>query len=497
MNQQVPIKTIAGATGRPVDRPSVPLVIDLDGTLCRTDTLHEQLFSLLTKTPLMLRHIPKWLIGGKALFKQMVARHGIVDPTALPYDEDLLQFIQTQRAKGRQVVLVSASHHRQVEAVAAHLGVFDLSIGTGSLGIERNLRGEAKAAFLIDVYGVGGFDYVGDDACDIPVWAAARKAYGIRLPYRIEAKAASQGIVVKQIGKVRPSVSAALVKACRPHQWAKNLLILLPVLSAQDVGAIPAALFAMLCFSLAASAIYIVNDLVDLASDRAHPRKRQRPFASGAASVGHGLALATLLLTASVTLATLLPAAFMIVLLAYLAATSAYSFSLKRKMMVDVIALASLYTLRIIAGSMATGISLSPWLMVFSMFLFFALATIKRQAELEDMTLRGVEKTIGRNLILSDLPILQSLSTSTMAASVLVFALYARDPDIGTHFAVPDLLLLICPILFLWLGRMQLMTRRGYMTDDPIVFTLRDRPSLICGLSILLIFVAAAQGPFI
>lgn len=473
----------------------VPLVVDLDGTLCRTDTLHEGLIGLIGREPSVLLRLPAWLAAGKSGFKQQVAAQMVLDPALLPYDSDVLALIAQAKAEGRQVALVSAADHRQVEAVAAHLGMFDLAIGTGSPGTDGNLRGQAKADFLIDRYGVQGFDYLGDSAPDLPVWAAARQAWGVRIAPALHRRAKTEGIALTGFGGGGGWPVRALIRACRPHQWTKNLLILLPVLTSQNLGGLPAALLAMLCFSLTASAFYIVNDLLDLPSDRIHPRKRNRPFAAGAASPVQGLTVALGLLAIAGVLASLfLPADFLLILLIYLVSTSLYSLSFKRKMMVDVIMLAMLYTLRIVAGGVASGIVLSPWLLVFSMFLFFALATIKRQAELEDLALRGGDKTAGRNLILADLPIYQAMSIAAAQAAVLVFALYSQDDEVQQNFGRPDLLLLICPVLMLWLGRMQLLTRRGFMTDDPIVFTLRDRIGLLCGALMLAIFLISALG---
>lgn len=474
---------------------AVPLIVDLDGTLCRTDTLHEGVLGVLAQNPFQALRLPLWLREGKEGFKREVADRHLIDPAALPYDDDVLDLIQTARAAGRPVALISAADHRQVEAVANHLGLFDLAVGTGSPVAEGNLRGEAKARFLVENFGEGGFDYVGDSGTDLPVWALARRAYGVRAGGAVQKAAGAQGTALEAVGDGGGWPVRALIRACRPHQWAKNILILLPVLTAQQIGHLPAALLAMLCFSLAASAIYIVNDLVDLPSDRAHPRKRLRPFASGAANARQGLMVAAGLLVVSLlSAAILLPGAFLGVLVTYLVATSLYSFWLKRKMVADVLGLAALYTLRIVAGAAATGIVLSPWLLVFSMFLFFSLATIKRQAELEDMVKRGTETTAGRNMLIGDLPILQAMSIGAAQMAVLVFALYSQDAEVQTHFGTPDLLLFICPVLFFWLGRMQLLTRRGFMTDDPIVFTIRDRVSLASGVVMLAIFALAARG---
>ncbi|MCT4331783.1 UbiA family prenyltransferase [Paracoccus sp. YLB-12] len=474
---------------------AVPLIVDMDGTLCRTDTLHEGVLGLMAQNPLQALRLPVWLRDGKAGFKRHVADRHLIDAATLPYDDDVLDLIQIARNEGRPVALISAADHRQVEAVANHLGLFDLALGTGSPIVEGNLRGEAKARFLVENFGEAGFDYVGDSKTDLPVWALARRAYGVRAGNPLRKAAGTQGTALETVGNGGGWPVRALIRACRPHQWAKNVLILLPVLTAQELGHLPAALLAMLCFSLAASAIYIINDLVDLPSDRAHPRKRLRPFASGAANAQQGLVVAACLLVVSVlAAAVLLPAAFLGVLVTYLVATSLYSFWLKRKMVADVLGLAALYTLRIVAGAAATGIVLSPWLLVFSMFLFFSLATIKRQAELEDMAKRGTETTAGRNMLIGDLPILQAMSIGAAQMAVLVFALYSQDAEVQTHFGTPDLLLLVCPVLFFWLGRMQLLTRRGFMTDDPIVFTIRDKVSLASGVVMLLIFALAARG---
>lgn len=474
---------------------AVPLIVDLDGTLCRTDTLHEGVLGLLAQNPATALRLPLWLREGRAGFKRQVADRHLIDAASLPYDADVLDLIRAARAKGRPVALISAADHRQVEAVAQHLGLFDLALGTGSPIVGGNLRGEAKARFLIENFGEGGFDYVGDSRTDLPVWACARRAYGVRAGGALRRQAGAQGSALTAVGAEGGWPVRALIRACRPHQWAKNVLILLPVLTAQELGLLGPALLAMLCFSLAASAIYILNDLVDLPSDRAHPRKRARPFASGAANARQGLIVAAgLLFVSLVTAAALLPGAFLGVLATYLVATSLYSLWLKRKMVADVLGLAALYTLRIVAGAAATGIVLSPWLLVFSMFLFFSLATIKRQTELEDMARRGTESTAGRNMLIGDLPILQAMSIGAAQMAVLVFALYSQDAEVQTHFGRPDLLLLICPVLFFWLGRMQMLTRRGHMTDDPIVFTIRDKVSLVSGLVMLAIFVLAAYG---
>ena len=281
----------------------------------------------------------------------------------------------------------------------------------------------------------------------------------------------------------------------RPHQWAKNLLIFLPILASHDFSALGTAMIAMVAFSLVASSVYIVNDLVDLESDRAHPRKRNRPFASGKAQPWQGIVLASLLIAVAfaVSLA-FTPIAFVATLLLYLAATAIYSFWLKRKLLVDVIALAGLYTVRILAGAAATGIALSPWLLAFSMFVFFSLAAIKRQAELVDQERTGRSDTPGRAYFTDDLPTIRNMAVSSGQAAVLVLALYINSPAVVGLYAMPNLMWLLCPILFYWLSRMVIMTHRGFMNDDPIVFACRDRISLLCLLAMVSVVITAVIG---
>jgi 4-hydroxybenzoate polyprenyltransferase/phosphoserine phosphatase len=474
----------------------VPLVVDLDGTLCRSDTLHEAIAGLAMRKPTALLTAPAHLLHGKVALKRHVADHQIVPPETLPYDQAVLDLVADARSDGRMTVLASASDHRQVEAVAKHLGLFDQFVGTGSPTVgSDNLGGKGKARHLAQEFGARGFDYVGDSATDLPVWAAARTAYVVRPSAALHRHAAAAGVALTELGARKGSALRVLVEAFRPHQWAKNLLVLLPVLAAHQLDALGPALLGIVCFSLAASGVYIINDLVDLTADRAHPRKRHRPFASGRLAISTGIAAAVGLFASSLVISLLLlPTAFTEVLLFYVVATFVYSLWLKRKMMVDVIGLAGLYTIRIVAGGAATGIVLSPWLLVFSMFMFFSLAIIKRQTELEEVERMGGERTAGRNLHVLDLPILQSMAVTSGQAAVLVVALYVQDDIVQQNYAWPGFLLLICPVLFFWLSRIQILTRRGHMTDDPLVFTMRDRVSLMSGVVMVAIAILAKTG---
>ncbi|MDS9468640.1 UbiA family prenyltransferase [Paracoccus sp. MBLB3053] len=471
------------------------LVVDMDGTLIKSDSLHETLLRLVVEHPIPSIGLPGLVTRGKPEFKRLVADRKILAPDNLPYNEAVIEMVRRARAEGRTTALVSAADHRQVEVVAAHLGLFDLAVGTGAMAAGAgNIAGSGKAALLRQTFGEKGFDYIGDSRADLPVWAAARDAYVVGPSTGLHKAAEEHGLRLIAVDKPGPRWRPAL-RAMRPHQWSKNFLVLLPALAAHDLSALGPALIAMLIFCFVASSVYLLNDLIDLPSDRAHPRKRLRPFASGALKIRDGLMLAAGLMVVSLLLSlALLPPLFLAVLALYFVTTFAYSIWLKRKVLIDVVTLAGLYTLRIIAGAAATGIILSPWLLGFSMFIFFSLAAIKRQAELTDFGKNGDEKPAGRGYMASDLPVVRGIAISAGQAAVLVFALYVNSTAIEDLYKRPELMWLICPILLYWLGRMELMTHRGYMSDDPIVFAARDRVSQVCVLTMALVVVAAVFG---
>lgn len=449
------------------------LVCDLDGTLCRTDTLHEAALAQVSSTPSILFKLPAWLLQGRAALKAKLADGGLLDPTALPLNETVLAQLEAARAEGRRTALVSASDARQVAAIGESTGVFDETHGTAE---GRNLKGAAKAAFLTEKFGPKGFDYIGDARADLPVWAAARKAItvGAGPALRREAEAANPD--VEHIDPPGNILKPAL-RAMRPHQWSKNMLLFLPMLAAHDFSSLVQIILGFVAFCLVASAVYVINDLLDLAADRAHSRKRLRPFASGALGLGVGTALGGGLLLAGILagLATGSPG-FFAVLAGYFALTLAYSMWLKRKLVIDIITLAGLYTIRIVAGAAAISVALSPWMLGFSMFMFLSLAAIKRQAELMDLATSG-RSGAGRAYQVDDLPVLRGLVLSAANAAVLVLALYISSDDVQALYNRPELLWLVCPILLYWILRMAMKTHRGVMTDDPIVYAVSDKLS--------------------
>lgn len=476
----------------PMSERPIPLCVDLDGTLVRTDMLHEVTLELLKHAPLSLARVPGWLAQGKAAMKHRISEVVEVEVAHLPYRREVLDLIEAARAEGRPVVLATASNARIAEAIAAHLGLFDAVLSSDAA---TNLSAEAKAARLVDLYGERGFDYVGNGQADLPVWQRARRAIVVSGNPRLHARASAHGQDVDRIADPRGTLRLWF-KSLRPHQWLKNVLVFVPLFAghkAGDAGLLLDAILAFVAFSLAASSVYIVNDLVDLPSDRRHHRKHKRPFASGALPIAGGVVAAPLVLLAAALVALFLPLPFLGVLAFYLVLTSLYSFWLKRQVLVDVMLLAGLYTLRIIAGAAATSIVPSFWLLAFSMFVFLSLALVKRHQELHQATEQGT-LLAGRGYMRTDLPVLMALGAGSGLMSVMVLALYIDSPVVVASYAEPLWLWLVPPIMLYWIGRLWMKTQRGEIHDDPVVFAAGDRQSQIIAVVIALVASAAMAG---
>ena len=442
-----------------------PLVVDLDGTLLKTDLLVESFLHLLAcNTREALRALVA-LRHGKAALKAALAKRAALNVADMPTDPAVLELIAERHAAGGQVVLASASDETYVRAVAEHIGGFDAVMGSRD-GV--NLSGANKAAALVERYGEGGFDYVGNARADLPIWEKVHTAY----------------------------LARSYLRAMRPHQWLKNLLVFAPAAAGHTLfGHVGVLLVAFLAFSLCASSVYITNDLLDLAGDRAHPRKRYRPFASGDVPALGGALLAGALLLAGFGLAAALPGDFVWVMGAYYLLTSAYSFYLKRKPVVDVITLACLYGLRMIAGGHASHTPLSLWMEALAIFIFLSLALLKRSAELVSRLQAGRADTTaeiaGRGYMLADLPVIEAMSAAAGYNAVLVLALYINTAQERAAYAHPDRLFFLCVLLLSWISRMLVITRRGWMNDDPIVFAVRDKWSQVIGLACAAVVFAA------
>jgi 4-hydroxybenzoate polyprenyltransferase/phosphoserine phosphatase len=455
------------------------LVVDLDGTLLRSDMLYESFWAALSRrwrTPFSALSA---FASGRAALKRRLAALAPLDPALLPFDDAVLDYVRRWRSAGGRTALVTASDQCSADAVAAHLGLFDEVHGSDG---RRNLKGEAKARLLVDRFGERGFDYLGDSRADIPVWARARRAITVNAAPGLRNAVEALAGPAEHLGAGRPPAATAYVRALRPHQWVKNALVFVPMLAAHRFtpDAFLQSTLAFVAFCLIASGLYIVNDLLDLAADRAHPRKRFRPFASGALPIAHGTLIAPGLLVAGFACAAGLGPMSVLVMLCYLAGSLAYSLDLKRRAIVDVCVLAALYTARITAGGVATGTPLSVWLLAFSIFLFFSLGAMKRHAELVDGASTGRLSLEGRNYGVADLPLMGMMTIASGYVSVLVLALYLNSPAVSTLYTSPSALWGICLVMLYWISRMALASHRGTMHDDPVVFAIKDRVSLVC-----------------
>ncbi|MEY4764517.1 MAG: hypothetical protein RI907_1190 [Pseudomonadota bacterium] len=468
-----------------------PVCVDLDGSLIHSDLLLESFLLLIKRNPLFLFWVPIWLLGGKAKLKSEIASRVKLNGAALPYTKPLLSWLEAQKAAGRPLWLCTASDHRLAQAVADHVGLFD---GVMASDGRVNLAGGNKAAELVRRFGDKGFDYVGNHRVDLQVWARARRAIVVNADAGLQAQAAK----VATVDHVVPPMAGGIkvvAKALRVHQWAKNALIFVPLLAAHrlsDGATWLNALIAFGAFSLCASSVYLLNDMLDLEADRQHHSKCNRPFAAGRLSLLFGLGATPVLLALAGGLCAVLPFKFFGVLVAYYIATLAYSFGLKKVVMIDVLALAGLYTIRIVAGAAATAIPLSFWLLMFAVFIFLSLAIVKRYAELFTMRQQGKLKAKGRGYQVEDISLLQSLGTSAGYLSMLVLALYLNSPDIALMYHYPKLVWGLVPIMLYWISRIWMETHRGHMHDDPLVYALKDRTSLLTGVAaaVLLYFAA-------
>lgn len=472
---------------------SFPLIVDLDGTLIRTDMLHESTLRLFRDKPLSVLFIPYWLSQGKAVLKRNLSNRTDFDPSSLPYNQELLDWLKQQRAKGRKLILCTATDHAIAQAIADYLGIFDEIMASDGT---TNLAGKHKAQALEQRFGHAGFDYAGNSRADLAVWQCSRQAIVVNASGKVTQKAADI-CTVEQVFPSPQSRISTWRKLLRVHQWMKNALLFVPLLAAHQINNTDAWLVLILAFSsfsLCASSVYIVNDLLDLESDRQHPRKRNRPFASGSVPVYHGVVLAPLLLLASFTLALQVNDHFTYWLLFYFVLTCAYSWRLKSLMLLDCLTLAMLYTLRIVAGAAAISMELSFWLLAFSVFLFLSLAFVKRYAELEVQLLQGKQKAHGRGYYTSDASLLQTMGITSGYAAVLVLAFYLNSNAVISLYKTPEIIWGTVPVMLFWISWMWMKAHRGEMHDDPLVFAVKDKASLLAGVTFATILAMGAVG---
>ncbi len=479
----------------------VPLCVDLDGTLVKSDTLLDSVLVLARQHPRLLFSIPGWIAQGKASFKRHVTQSISLDVSALPYNKPLLEFLFHQHAKGRPIYLATAADQTLANRIAEHFGIFTGVLASdGSL----NLAGENKYQAFRQQFG-DDFSYIGNAGPDLPILTRCLEPMVANPTSRLTSGLRAANVPPAHAFLDRTSPLKAWLKAIRLHQWAKNVLIFVPLLLAHAWSAtsLVTSALAFLAFGLCASATYIVNDLLDLEADRRHHSKRRRPFAAGDLSALSGCVVVVIFLAASALIALVLPMvaramgssglttyAFAGWLALYAVTTTSYSFKLKRVVLVDVIVLSGLYTVRIIAGSAATNVAVSTWLAGFSVFFFLSLAFVKRFSELEGLRLREATPSNGRGYLISDIEQLRSFGTSAAYASVVVLTLYISNLNTQLYHH-PGRLWLLVPVLLLWVSQLWLLASRGELNEDPVVYAITDKRSLLLGVIVVGIVLSA------
>lgn len=473
-------------------KTAIPIYVDLDGTLSLTDTLLESIMKIIKLYPLLIFKIPLWIFKGKAYFKFKISELSIPDSTSLPYNQTVLDFIKNQHKLGRPIVLATGANYAIANSIADSLKLFSSVIASDS---HNNLTGKRKLDAIIKSAPNQKFDYIGDSFEDLPIFSKANIAYLVSSNPRLKRALKNHSNIVYISKQSSHPLIVTILKAIRIHQWSKNLLIFLPIILSHRLTSpslVINSMIAFFIFCLAASTIYIFNDLIDLESDRNHIKKKHRPFASGELSIKTGWILMAIFFTASLSLAFFFSTPLYIgVVFIYILFTITYSLLLKNIVIVDVICLAGLYCLRIFAGSTATGIAISEWLFAFSLFIFLNLALLKRYSELRLVQYQNSGVNQARGYWLEDLELLRSFGPVSGYISVLVFALYINSPDVLLLYNKPHLLWLIGPILLYWITRAWFLAHRGRIDDDPVSFAIRDSRSYLAALLIIGIMLLA------
>ena len=471
------------------------LFVDMDGTLIATDLFAESIFSAIKQDPMVLWKFPSWYRQGRAHLKRQLAERVRPDVKNLPMREEVLEFIAEERQQGKRIVLATASDRIWAEELAEELGLFDDVLASDGV---LNLKGPTKLVAMeayCEEHGFDRFDYVGDAPADLPIWVKTEQALAVAPSARLRRAIVKSGVSSREFG-LRGSLPSVILKLMRPKQWVKNLLLFVPLIMAHDIThtyKLLSCCLAFITFSICASSVYVLNDLLDVEADRLHPKKKYRPFAAGTVPVALGVPLAAGLLVLGLGLSIIfLPWRYSVLLAGYYCLTGAYSVWLKRKVMVDVVVLASLYTIRILAGGLATHTTVSEWLLAFSLFIFTSLAFAKRYAELRRLSARGDhEPAKGRGYMTSDLRIMEMMGTVSGFVAVLVLVLYINHDKVMDLYPNNKALWFLCPVFMYWVGRLWIMAGRGEMQEDPVAFAVRDRKSwVVGGLAIIILWFA-------
>ena len=470
----------------------LPLCVDLDGTLLLSDSLLETFCRLLRKSPWLVLLLPFWLLRGRAHLKAQIAQRVQLDVSSWPLNAEVLAFVQAAKQQGRKTILATAADQRIAAAVQARLNLFDEILASDGV---KNLSGAAKADALVQRFGEKKFDYLGNSTSDLPVWQVANAAGIVTSDSGLVARVEKITNVARVFKLPRLGLKD-WARALRIHQWAKNFLLLIPIMGAHkwtEPARMATVLAGIAAFSICASSVYLLNDLLDLDADRQHRSKRNRPFASGKISLLAGFLLAPLLLFVSAAMACSLGWKFAAIFGVYYLLTVLYSLRLKQIELLDVLTLAGLYGIRVLAGGVVADVPVSDWLMMLSLFLFLSLAFAKRFTELLAVRSSTDTQLKGRAYVASDTELVSSMGVGSGYLSVLVLAMYISHPSVTSLYHHPQALWLACPVLLYWISRVWLLAHRGAMHDDPIIFALRDRQSWLVVVALALIGFAA--GP--
>ena len=468
------------------------LVVDLDGTLVKSDMLLESFWSVFSKKPsLALKFLCYLGYGGLAHVKEKIAEYYDLDASIIPYNQTIVDLIIERKSRGGRVALVTASDQKIADNIAKHLGLFDDVFASNS---RQNLKGENKANFLEKHYGAKNFDYVGDSRADLPVWNKARRVITSDIGPILRKKTSKIYPNIKHMNHSKLKI-LSYITALRPYQWVKNVLIFLPAIASTQTFSTDTFMtlsISFIAFSLVASSGYLLNDFLDLEADRHHPEKKTRPLAAGQISLIYSTVLILALLVIGFSIALLfVNIQFFLILSAYFLLSAIYSLFLKRLIVIDILSLAILYTLRVVAGGLAVDLPLSVWILAFSMFIFLSLASVKRLSELVENASVGLKNSIGRSYEVTDTYTILGISLASGYISILVLIFHIYIEATQELYSRPEILLGICPIIMYWITRMILLAHRGKMHHDPVLFSIRDNVSRLSFILIVLITIVA------
>jgi 4-hydroxybenzoate polyprenyltransferase len=471
------------------DIPASIVVVDLDRTLVRGDLLIEGIFGILAQRPWLLARLLWELLQGRARFKSWIAEHCLLEPTLLPYNTPVLEYVRSQRARGARIVLATAANERYAAAVADHLGLFDAVIASPA---DHHLAGRARLDLIEQRWPGQSFWYVGDSVGDRSICDAAARSVLVD-PTRPVARRVQRAGKLERVLSSDRKIWRSLMRAMRPHQWAKNALVLLPGLTSwgfYPIERLPSLFIACGAMCLLASAVYLFNDALDLSADRAHPKKRHRPMASGELPLRLGIgATVVLFILAAACAWTLAPSA-QVLLVAYAVISTAYSLGLKRVPVADLAILASLYVGRVVLGAEALEVGYSSWFLMFVTLAFLSLAAVKRYVELAAMD-PATAVSNRRGYVAPDAPLIQILGVAAAFSASIVLALFTTSEAVSPRYTIPDRLLFLCPLFLLYMLRVWLSANRRSMHHDPVAYVLRDPAAYILGLAGLAVILLA------